>query len=91
MKEQLQALVENKAHWIGGTLSDYDGLIFSQGHKAVETTIKDIKLEDSYFTVNGDSFNCGFNLDYARGIIDQDEGFVEFSGYGGHSFTIEVS
>ena len=80
--------VERKSEFIGKRLDDYD-----MGEH-MSTIITDITLEpngedSAYFSVEGEDFNCGFDVRYG-GISGGEEGYIAFHGFGGHEFTIEA-
>ena len=89
-----QGIIDKKERFIGRKLIDKgDSFERLMGSKAMETPIVDISLkpngEDSaFFTVHGIDFNCGFDVQVG-GIVAGDEGYLTFSGYGGHVFMIE--
>lgn len=79
--------VERKNEWIGKVLEDYDM------DEVLVTTITDITLEpngedSAFFTVEGEEFGCGFDCAYG-GITGGEEGWITFSGYGGHEWRIK--
>lgn len=85
-----EQFVHQKEKWIGGTLTDrgdsMDRAIF--GVDSMTTTITDIKLEpngkeSAIFSVCGEDFTCGFDVQHGGAIPSNDDGLV-FSGYGGH-------
>ena len=86
--------VEKKEEFIGGTLEDggdsFDNMMF--GEKVFTTKITDIQLnpngEDSaFFLVVGEDFECGFDVKYG-GVVGGEKGWLNFHGYGGHTFRI---
>lgn len=85
--------VEGKEKWIGGLMQDEgDGMDRQVGFSGAETIIKDIELspngkDSAYFEVTGESFSCGFDVGYG-GIVGGEEGWITFSGYGGHTWRI---
>lgn len=88
--------VEGKDKWIGGTLKDsgdsMDKAIF--GGATHETKITDVTLkpngEDSaFFSIEGEDFGCGFDVS-TGGVTAGEEGWITFSGYGGHIFAIKA-
>ena len=61
--------------------------------KIPTTVIEDIRLdpngEDSaYFKVVGKEYTCGFDVKYGGIGGTQSPGWIQFSGYGGHSWRI---
>ncbi len=89
--------IERKDEWIGGRLRDLgDPMDRSMGMGDAETEITDITLEpngedSAYFTVHGKDFNCGCDVGYL-GIPGSNlfgEGWIPFSGYGGHDWGIK--
>lgn len=86
--------VINQKDWIGGTLSDSgDSMDRAMNRGTLTTTITNIELKvngekSAMFMVNGEKFSCGFDVKYG-GIIGGDDGYITFSGYGGHSWRIK--
>lgn len=91
--------VERKNEWIGGILRDTgDSFDWSvMGITPMETKITDIRLEpngddSAYFSVDGGSFSCGFDVHFG-GISGDNYSFgkdwLVFSGYGGHNWGIK--
>ena len=84
--------VDRKEEWIGGILQDFDN--WFPDDRGNITTIKDITLkpngEDSaFFSVIGEAFSCGFDVQYG-GIPGGGEiTWLTFSGYGGHTWRIK--
>jgi hypothetical protein len=85
--------VEGKEKWIGGIMQDSgDSMDRNIGFSGAETTIKDIVLRENgkdsaFFEVAGKDFNCGFDVKHG-GVVGGKEGWITFSGYGGHSWRI---
>lgn len=88
--------VERQKEWIGGILEDSgDSFDRSMGTTDEQTEITEIKLkpngkESAWFGVNGKTFSCGFDVGVG-GITKGEEGWVTFSGYGGHTWRIKKS
>jgi hypothetical protein len=86
--------VERKEEWIGGILHDNgDSMDRAIGLGDLTTEIRTIELrpngEDSaWFGIVGKEFSCGFDVKYG-GIVAGEEGWVTFSGYGGHTWRIK--
>ncbi len=91
--------VDRKAEWIGSILEDPGdamdaALGLSEGGPS-RTTITDITLEpngkdSAMFHIVGENFSCGFDVGYGGlGGGNREEGWINFSGYGGHSFRIK--
>lgn len=87
--------VEKKDKFIDGVLEDFgdsmDRRIFEV--ESVTTTITDILLKENgkdsaWFEVSGKDFNCGFDVKVG-GITAGEEGYITFSGYGGHTWRIK--
>lgn len=79
--------VHRKEEWIGKKLQDLDG------GEINETIITNITLEpngekSAAFSVEGKDFGCGFDVQYG-GVTGGEEGWLTFSGYGGHTWRIE--
>lgn len=80
------ALVENKADWIGGVMTEHD----SDCGESV-TTIKDITLEPygedgALFSVEGDGWGCCVNVAY--GGVSSENGNLCIHGYS-QSWTLQ--
>jgi hypothetical protein len=86
--------VEGKSRWIGGTLEDFgDSMDRAMGDQPARTEITDITLEpngktSAMFSVDGKDFGCGGDVQ-SLGITVGDEGWITFSGYGGHMWRIK--
>ena len=86
--------VEGKAEWIGGTLQDFgDSMDASLGFGGADTKITDITLkpngdDSAFFSVDGEKWGCGFDTE-SGGVCGGDEGWIIFSGYGGHKWRIK--
>ena len=89
--------VEQKAEWIGGSLQDQgdamDRAIGLTDGSWMSTEITDIRLEpngsdSAYFSVDGRDFSCGFDAQVG-GIVGGEDGWLTFSGYGGHTWRIK--
>ena len=88
--------VEGKEKWIGGTLEDkgdsMDRAIgLSDGWS--KTKITDITLtpngkESAAFSVEGEEFGCGGDVQFL-GVVGGEDGYITFSGYGGHTWRIK--
>jgi len=81
--------VENSSRWVGGTLQDF-GDSFISGN--VCTKITGVSLtpngeKSAFFAVDGEDFGCGFDVEHG-GIIGGEDGWIAFSGYGGHRWRI---
>jgi len=92
-----QQFIDKKEEWIGGLLQDFgdsmDRQLFPEAENGITTEITDIRLEpngeDSAFIfIDGEDFDCGFDVEHG-GIIAGDEGWITFSGYGGHKWRIK--
>ena len=87
--------VERKDEWIGGILQDFgDSFDKGMGFDGSKTEITDIELrpngdEGAFFEVCGKDFGCGFATEVG-GVCAGDEGWITFSGYGGHKWRIQV-
>lgn len=88
--------VGKKEQFIGGTLEDFgdsmDRALF--GSSAHRTTITDITLapngdNSAFFSVEGEKFGCGFDVKHG-GITAGEDGWITFSGYGGHTWRIRA-
>ena len=89
--------VEKKEEWIGGILEDFgDSLDIALGYEGMKNIITDITLEpngkdSAYFEIHGERFGCGFDVKYGGigGGGYNEDGWITFSGYGGHTFRIK--
>ena len=87
--------VERKDEWIGGKLvdsGDSHDRMFSGNESPASTKITDIQLipngkESAYFQVVGEDFGCGFDVGLG-GVVGGEDGWITFSGYGGHRWQI---
>lgn len=82
--------VNDKSKWIGGILQDFGD---SMNTENLTTKITDIELEkngedSAFFSVVGEDFACGFDVQYG-GVTAGEEGYITFSGYGGHGWRIK--
>lgn len=92
-----QQFVQRKQEWIGGTLREQgdSGIMSCAGPEDGATEILDIELrpngtDSATFHVIGKDFTCGSDIG-CLGIIGRHgfpEGFLVFSGYGGHTWGI---
>lgn len=85
-----QQFVDRAPEWVGGTLEDYDSL---GGGTPMVTKITGIELrangdDSAFFAVQGKDFECGFDVAYG-GVTGGEEGWITFSGYGGHKWRIK--
>ena len=80
--------------WIGGTLEEYgDSFDRAMELEMMATPITKIELrpngeESAFFEVHGKDFSCGFDVGHG-GIQAGEEGWITFSGYGGHLWRIK--
>ena len=88
--------VERQNEWIGGMLRDIgDSMDRRMGAEVAETEITGIRLlpngkESAMFMVDGKDFGCGFDVRSGgiSGSKEFGEGWLMFSGYGGHTWGI---
>lgn len=92
--------IEKKNEWIGGTIQDFGDSMdrrimgISGNGPLGESKITDIELRpngetSAFFEVKGEGgFGCGFSVDHG-GITSGEEGWITFSGYGGHKWRIK--
>jgi hypothetical protein len=86
--------VAKKEQFIGGILQDSgDSMDRRMGLPAGETVITDIALrpngvDSAFFEVVGKDFTCGFDVGHG-GVTAGEEGWITFSGYGGHTWRIK--
>lgn len=81
--------VERKEEWIGGGLKDFDRTFGD----IPETSITDIQLlpngkDSAMFEVVGEDYSCAFDVQHG-GITAGEDGWITFSGYGGHTWRIK--
>jgi len=81
--------VEKQDEWIGGTLKE-------TGYgETITTKITGIHLtpngdDSAFFTVEGEDFDCGFDVQYGGiGGDDGDKDWLIFHGYGGHTWKMK--
>ena len=84
--------VERKEEWIGGILEELEDS-YPQIGDSGKTIITDIKLEpngkeSACFSVDGEDFGCG-GCTTVLGVTAGEEGWITFSGYGGHTWRIK--
>jgi len=89
----LSQFVEGKNKWIGGVLEDYgDDIDKYSGRCPIKTEITDIVLrpngDGAFFEVHGKDFICGFSTALG-GVTTGEDGWITFSGYGGHKWRIQ--
>ena len=91
--------VERKDEWIGGVLQDFGDSIDTKLGLAkeggVSTVIIDVTLEPSgedsaFFSFEGEDFSCGFSVKHG-GVVGGEEGWITFSGGGGHKWRVKQS
>ena len=86
--------VEKQNEFIGGILDDSgDSIDRMLGANPMQTKITSITLEpngedSAFFSVNGETFSCGFDVQVG-GISSGENGWITFSGYGGHIWRIK--
>lgn len=91
----LKDLVDQKAEWMGGALTDYgDPLdrVIRREDIPMETKIVDLEMDEDSFYIVGEDFRCGGSRRYV-GIcllpeFDKADGDIALYGYGGHEFHI---
>lgn len=77
--------ITGKEKWVGGTLQDLDGM---SPVKITDITLKPNGETSAYFAVEGTDYTCGFDVQYG-GIVPGEDGWLTFSGYGGHTWRIQ--
>lgn len=86
-----QQLIDKKAEWIGGTLTDFGDSMDRQmfGGDPHKTEITDFELTDKWFGVKGKEFDCGGSREFV-GITGEKRDGIDllFSGYGAHEWGI---
>jgi hypothetical protein len=86
--------VDKSDEFKGGTLEDFgDSMDRRMGFNGATTTIVMIHLrkngtDSAFFEVIGQDFSTGFDVKYG-GVITGDDGWITFSGYGGHKWRIQ--
>ncbi len=89
-----EQFIKKEQEWIGGLLHDSgDSMDRRMGLGSMQTKITGITLkpngEDSaVFSVEGETFSCGFDVQHG-GITAGQKGWLTFSGYGGHTWRIK--
>lgn len=82
--------VDRKAEWIGGILQDLDlPLDEEMMTKIIDITLEPNGKDSAFFSVEGEEFTCGFDVRHGGIGGDQEEGWLTFSGYGGHKWRIK--
>jgi len=91
-------ILEKKACWIGGTLTDHGDQWFPGiSDETVQTRIVDLRVvpngkDNAFFEVEGEDFTCG-GATSVLGVTKAREplcpGGLAFMGYGGHYWSIE--
>lgn len=86
-------LVDRKDEFIGGILEEIQDSFPQMPGEAPQTKIVDITLEpngedSAMFHIVGEIYSCGFDVEHG-GITAGEEGWLTFSGYGGHEFRIQ--
>ena len=79
--------VGRQKEWIGGTLSELDGLSWFET-KIISINLLENGESSAFFEVNGEYFSCGFDVRHG-GVTAGEEGWVTFRGYGGHTWRIK--
>lgn len=90
--------VEKQDEWVGGILEDSgDSFDRSLGIETMKTKITGIELvengdDSAFFSVLGEDFDCGFDVHHGGisggNIGTANDGWLSFSGYGGHTWRI---
>jgi hypothetical protein len=86
--------VEKEKEFIGGILDDSgDAMDRRMGAEPMQTKITGITLKpngetSAFFSVEGETFSCGFDVAHG-GITAGEEGWLTFSGYGGHTWRMK--
>jgi len=94
---ELKDLVDQKAEWIGGVLTDYGDpmdRVIRREDVPMKTKIVDVEMDEDSFHIVGEEFKCGGSRRYV-GVMSflsqfecgEDE--IALYGYGGHEFHIE--
>ena len=88
------SFVEKQDEFIGGILEDFeDSMDRAFGATKMRTEITEIELRENgensaYFSVNGKTFSCGFDVAYGGISSAGEEGWITFYGYLGHKWRI---
>ena len=56
--------------------------------KIIDITLEPNGKDSAFFSVIGENYACGFDVEVG-GIIGGKEGWLTFSGYGGHKWRIK--
>ena len=95
-----KGLVANKDKYRGGEMKDYgdsmDRRMVSSGminaSVPMEATITNISIRKNYFSVDGEPFGCGGDMNYLHVThnpgFELESGGMAFVGYGGHEWHI---
>ena len=79
--------VEGADKFIGRVLEDHDmGTVMQT--EIIGITLTPNGEDSAYFRIEGKDFNCGFDVKHG-GVYGGEEGWLSFSGYGGHTFRIK--
>lgn len=79
--------VDRQGEWIGNVLEDHDmGMVIST--KITGISLKPNGEDSAFFSVDGEDFGCGFDVAHG-GIVGGEEGWITFTGYGGHKWRIK--
>lgn len=87
--------VERKKEWISGELADSgDSMDKAMGYGGDKTEITDIQLvkngdDSALFRVCGKAFDCAFDVRHGGISGGGDKDAINFSGFGGHSWSIK--
>lgn len=83
--------VEKRNEWIGGILEDFEDYGGSVTTIITDITLKPNGEDSAFFCVEGKDFGCGFDVQHGGIGGRQKEGWLTFSGYGGHKWRIKKS
>jgi hypothetical protein len=80
--------VDKADEFVGKTLEDHDMRMVAKT-KVTDISLKPNGKDSAFFTIEGEAFNCGFDVQHG-GIGAGEEGWLTFFGYGGHTFRVEA-
>jgi hypothetical protein len=79
--------VERAEEFIGCTLEDFD-MGMRASTKVTGITLGPNGEDSAHFMIDGEDFSCGFDVRHG-GVIGGEDGYLTFSGYGGHEFRVK--
>lgn len=84
--------MDDKEKYIGGMLQDEGDRLDRElsDDLPARTEIIEITLDEDYFMIEGEDFDCGCHTDHlsTRNVMESPGHGIGFYGYGNHRFTI---